>query len=442
MKHLFLTLFTFLFAHIGYSQNWKPLGQGLNNAVNTIIADKTSTIIYAAGYFTASGNKPLNHIAYWDGIQWNELGQGLNNTVTSLAQYQGELYAIGNFTASGTTQLKYIAKWDGTTWKDVGGGLNKRGLALFTHNGELYAGGAFTKAGSQTCKYIAKWNGQDWQALDTNIASINSAFAIKAISSFQNNIVIGGHLTVNSTSNNIAILKNGKWQAMGTGTNSYITSILEVNNELFVTGFFNNAGGKGTVGVAKWDGSAWHGVLGPMSSLVECSALVNNNIVFGGPGNAFLNGNVSDSPCITSYNLSTSNWSGVSKGMDNRVGCITTHGNQLYAGGLFDTAGLAPIQNIAMIDVATLGFESNFTNESIKIFPNPFTDKAFIDLSNTKLDSIFVQLFTIDGREITTTINYKSTVIEIERGQLTQGVYIVKLWSNLKLIGEQKLIVY
>lgn len=442
MNKQFLIALTLLITTSVHSQNWTSVGDGLNKGVTTLFTDTATNFLYAGGDFDSSGTLQLNHIGYWDGLQWNAIGHGFDDRVNGLTIYDGELYATGNFTYSDTIPLNYIAKWTGSTWVDVGGGLNNKGLAIFTLNDNLYVGGNFTSAGGQACKYIAKWDGTNWQSLDTNIVATSPSNKIMSIGAFQNELVIGGKFIAEGNATNIAILSGGIWQPLSTGANSYVTSIREYNNELIVTGFFNHIGSVNTICIAKWDGNSWFSFNpSPTSSQVNCSAIIGDNIVFGGYFHSFLNLNGSiSSHAIASYNLNNQTWSGLTTGVSSSVNALETIGNTLYAGGSFDTAGLSPILNIAQFDASTLTVENTSSDNSIEIYPNPFIDKVFIKLNTSQLKKTHIQVFDVFGRQIAPTINYNSTVIEIDRGNLPSRLYFIKLLNDQQLIGQWKLI--
>ena len=426
------TFFALFFTLTAFSQNWTSLGQGLNKQVETLLPDTATNLLYAGGEFDSSGTIQLNHVGFWDGVQWNALGSGFDGLVMALAIYNGELYATGNFTHSDTSSLNYIAKWDGANWVNVGGGLNGTGLSLFNFNGDLYAGGNFTRAGNQPCKYIAKWDGVSWQSLDTNIVSTNSGFTLMSIGSFQNELVIGGNFIAEGNANNISILKSGIWQPLSTGTNSWITSMQELNNELIVTGFFNQAGSVASICIAKWNGSSWLPFPGLASSLVLCNTIINNNLVFGGYSNSFLNGSIS-SHCIANYNLTNQNWSGISTGMTNSVNALATMGNVLYAGGQFDTAGAFSIKNIAKIDATTLSIKGNLqVNTQILIYPNPAADVLNVKFTLQQSAPVKLALYDITGRNILTTdpINKSDGNITLNTTAIPAGIYFLKLESG------------
>lgn len=64
------------------------------------------------------------------------------------------------------------------------------------------------------------------------------------------------------TANNIAYVTEASglytWHNMGTGVNGTVNAIAEYNNNIFVAGSFDTAGGMPVSNVAYWDGNAWH----------------------------------------------------------------------------------------------------------------------------------------------------------------------------------------
>lgn len=108
--------------------------------------------------------------------------------------------------------------------------------------GNVYAGGTFTKAGGVTVNNVAKWNGSGWEALSGQSA---------------------------------------------TGMNNPVYAlVVDSQDNLYVGGSFTTAGGVPTLHVAKWDGSNWsplNGPIGPgLSGPVFALAVDNQDNVYAG----------------------------------------------------------------------------------------------------------------------------------------------------------------
>ena len=51
---------------------------------------------------------------------WTPLGSGMNGQVLALCVYNNELIAGGSFTTAGGISANYIAKWNGSSWSPLG----------------------------------------------------------------------------------------------------------------------------------------------------------------------------------------------------------------------------------------------------------------------------------------------------------------------------------
>lgn len=114
-----------------YSYDWRPLGNGVNGAVTTIVPAYDHTQFYIGGEFTEAVNsngvvKPVNHIAVFErtyaaGVlsEWDALGSGANDVVNAIASvwpcprnHKTEvLFVGGQFTLAGNKDARALAKW-------------------------------------------------------------------------------------------------------------------------------------------------------------------------------------------------------------------------------------------------------------------------------------------------------------------------------------------
>ena len=95
--------------------SWSPLGDGVNGSVNALAAYGSD--IYAGGTFSTAGGSLASNIAKWDGTSWESVGDGMfspvnPSIVNALAINGSDLYAGGDFdSAGGVGNTHYIAKW-------------------------------------------------------------------------------------------------------------------------------------------------------------------------------------------------------------------------------------------------------------------------------------------------------------------------------------------
>jgi len=335
----------------GYS----PSPFGLNSEVGSIVYDPlkssffSGTTIYAGGIFSdISGvdfsffDGSLNRIAKWDGNNWSPLGGGLSNPdylgSVSVIKFDptdpsnNNLYVGGSFTDASGILVNRIAKWDGImqTWSALGDGVSNTlvsipnvGSLAFDSNNNLYAGGYFENAGDVLVNNIAKWDGSSWSALGSGVTGVTNSFlgTHPSVNCFafdsRNNLYVGGYFNNAGgvSVNNIAKWDGNNWSALGSGITNAINFSTSVNslvfdssNNLYVGGYFNNAGGVEVNNIAKWDGNSW-------------SAL--------GSG-------------LTSS--SNNSYTGV-------VNTLLIDDDFLYIGGNFDNAGGVAVSNIAKVEL-------------------------------------------------------------------------------------------
>lgn len=281
---------------------WQELGTGLDGPVYALTVYNGELI--AGGSFTIAGGVSAYNIARWNGASWAPLGTGTYDSVYALAIYNGELIASGNCGYYGpesvcnvyrwngaswqpillggvsedsevyvTALTTYggeliaggsfganIARWNGTIWQELGSGIIGSGglrpvVSLTVHNGELIAGGHFTTAGGENANGIARWNGTSWQPLGTGVDSAPyPGPGVYALTVYNGDLIAGGEFTTagGENANGIARWNGSTWQALGTGTNGFVSALSEYNGALIAGGWFTTAGGHVSAYLARW----------------------------------------------------------------------------------------------------------------------------------------------------------------------------------------------
>ena len=126
------------------------------------------------------------------------------------------------------------------------------------------------------------------------------------------------------------------WSAVGTGTSDDTWELSVYNSELFVGGQFDVAGGLICNKMAKWNGTNWDTIPGvPGGDNISAFESFNGEFYI---GRGF-------SPFIHKWNGSA--WSFVGTGLNNVVVDMIEFNSELYAGGIFTTAGGNPANRIA-----------------------------------------------------------------------------------------------
>lgn len=205
----------------------------------------------------------------WTAIGGTGFSGGLAR-ITALARHpDGTVYWGGDFTDAGGSGADYAAKYNPITDAlSVVKGATSFNAAVevitIGPDGIVYFGGGFTNVdGIAAADGIVAYNPttNTFSALGTGVAAGGSVFAI----AFDGN----GHLwaggsfaTMGGVANtvNIARWDGAAWNAVGTGTNGLVRTILPIqgSTDVFLGGDFTLAGGvANTIRIARWTGSAY-----------------------------------------------------------------------------------------------------------------------------------------------------------------------------------------
>jgi len=163
------------------------------------------------------------------------------------------------------------------------------------------------------------------------------------------NLYIGGYFSIvdNTTANCIAKWNGSSWSALGLGLNSTVDALAVSGSTLYVGGAFTTATNSGNVAVAanyiaQWNGSNWSALGSGMSGYVLALAVSGTNLYAGG---VFTTAGVVAANYIAEWNGSS--WSALGSGMNNWVQALAVSGTNLYAGGFFTAAGGSTVNYIA-----------------------------------------------------------------------------------------------
>lgn len=350
---------------------WNALGSGASSRIYAMVTDSLGSI-YIGGEFQHAGGEFVSGIARWDGVKWYSLAGGINHASFN-PKYcyalgigsSGELYAGGTFDSIGGIAARNIAKWDGTSWSALGKGLGPSRqrawgtcVAIATDTaGNLYAGGVFEGAGEVNARGIAQWNGTSWSALSEGIAGEYTSIEVLATDN-AGNLYVGGYFSDIGTptpgfkAKNIATWNGSSWNTLGDGiiSENCISAItIADDGALYVGGDFTTAGNAPARGIARWSNNRWSAL----------SSGINNSIyavTSDKYGKIYAAGTFTSAYGVPANHIAQwdgSVWKPLGKGLrtingGGNVNALTTDdlGN-LYAIGLFDTAGEVAANNIA-----------------------------------------------------------------------------------------------
>ena len=237
-------------------------------------------------------------------------------------------------------------------------------FAVAVSGQDVYVGGRFSRAGDQPARNIARWNAtsKNWSALGEGITG-----PVLAITMMGNEVVAGGRFDSAGTiaANNIARWSGGAWKRLGEGdANGIGTPFFDEvrafavsGQDLYVGGYFLQAGGKDANSIARWNSgsNAWstlgddpitNGVEGSVNALVANGGTLYVAGAIGAAGELLVNN-------LAVWNSANSTWDSLGAGTDGEATAIALNAGKLYVGGYFLQAGTADASGLAVWDVGT-----------------------------------------------------------------------------------------
>jgi hypothetical protein len=367
-----------------------PLGSGaIQSTIETLAVNGSD--VYIGGNFTARNGITLlptaTNFAHWDGSNWSGTGSlngalnasvNTNNAIFAIATIGADVYVGGNFhNAAGIPEADYVARWDGSSWSALGsdgggnGAIQNVVYTLAAQGTDLYVGGIFTAAaGIAAADGVARWDTltSSWSALGGGIDAGGYVYSIAVdgmdvyVGGFFNNA--GGIPEADSIAKWDAHFAS--WSALGNSgpgsgpLNNAVNEIAAQNGNLYVTGLFTNAAGlNATDYVAKWDGANWSALGddgsgdGALKDIATAIAINGANVYVGG---YFLDAaGIAQADHLAVWN--GANWSavgGVNAFPSSVIYALAANGLSLYAGGgMTDVNGIAEADYIVKWDGST-----------------------------------------------------------------------------------------
>ena len=319
--------------------------------------------LYMGGFFNAINTNLTRRIARWDGTNWYPLGSGVDGiyagnslAVRSIATRNSEVFVGGGFVTAGAVTANNIAFWDGANWSALGYGVDYNVTALETTADEVYVGGSFTNAynapfSGPIVNRIAQWSsGAGWQALGAGVGG-----TVNVIKQSGGLVYVGGSFTTagGGTANRIAVWDGANWSTLGNGLGGTVNAILVDGSDVYVGGSFTTAGGNTARAIAKWNGGTWSALGQGMfhTSTASVSALAKSGSYLYACG-TFTNAGGS----VITRNIARwdgTKWDSLGSGVGNeatpgasRISAAVLWGNDLYVGGIFETAGVSDSEYI------------------------------------------------------------------------------------------------
>ena len=223
-----------------------PFGIGPADARGFSVIDDT---LYVGGSFQIIDSVDINSVAKWDGENWHSLNFPYPNEILDVnfvydfIKHKGSLYICGNIAVKDSLgNIVYdIMKYDGNNWTSVGsnplfgsfGELN----CMIEYKGDLYVSGDLLKSENpEIGPGIARLRNQEWEGINK---SSQSGVVIDMIVLNDLLFVVGLFDEIGGIqANDIAVFDGVNWYSFDTEFDKHITTIQELNNEIYIGGFF------------------------------------------------------------------------------------------------------------------------------------------------------------------------------------------------------------
>jgi hypothetical protein len=332
--------------------------------------------LYAGGTFSSIGGVSAHCIAVWNGITWQPLGDGVHGLpgylpfmggvpeeVDSLCIHDEgsgpELYVGGAYTLAGGQAATGIAHWNGSTWTVIPG-VEAEAIAMASYDDgsgpALYVSGYLYLLADDTDNDTLVWRGGAWHKFDPP-APTSFDFCVFDDGSGTKLYAAMGFLGVTRWT-------GSQWETVGGGFNNYVSALCVHDDgngsKLYAGGAFTIAGGMPALRIARWDGVSWSALgagIGTASPGGNVAKLISYPDGFGGAPKLIATGaftSAGGSPANAIAAWDGSNWSalgsGLSGGVVRGLGVYDDgrgSGRDLYAGGMFTSAGGQPVSRFA-----------------------------------------------------------------------------------------------
>jgi hypothetical protein len=172
---------------------------------------------------------------------------------------------------------------------------------------------------------------------------------------------------------------SGTWSSLGTGSSNgvsgiglvYVYALAVVGNEVYVGGYFTEAGGVSANRVARFNtltntwSSLGTGSSNGVNNYVLALAVVGNEVYVGG---WFTSAGGVSANYVARFNTQTNTWStlgtGSSNGVNYYVTALAVVGNEVVVGGYFTSAGGVSARRVARFNTQTNTWSSLGTGSS------------------------------------------------------------------------------
>lgn len=182
-----------------------------------------------------------------------------------------------------------LSKWNGQFWATYPSILLEQFVfspdnkfAITFHQNKPYIAGSF-KSDDKSKTGIVRWNGVAWETVGGGIESdfvVHNEISISDMVSYNNNLFVCGQFNIagGNPVHNFVVLQSGVWKTIETNRGT-INDLQLMKDTLFAAGLFNQIEGKATTNIAANYKGVWVPVNSPSSAEIKGLALYDTSLV-------------------------------------------------------------------------------------------------------------------------------------------------------------------
>lgn len=427
----------------------------------TATVDSTSNTLYLGGQFWRFNQFNTNSIIRYNGSSFDTLQSGLNDfdyalpQVATMIMFQNKLYVGGNFQKTGKYWCKNLGRWNGTSWDTTNFNPNGTILSLEKYNNELYVSGNFTSIGGISANGIAKFDGVNWYSLNhpAGLDIIDFKF-------FNGKLYKVGMVTPASSSANLSYFDGTNWipwVGVDGDNNKGVEGITVIDTMMYVYGRFNSIAGTNCKGLVAFNGKKWFGLGSGLSNsqwetIYKIEKINGVMYIYGhyntieGISTGTVNGQVQMYTNIVKFDGVKFCTFSPPFGYD--IHDIVGFNNNIFALGSFRKIGNDSVWGFVRWDggntivactpaiaitPSAIGIQEYFNFSNLKIYPNPFTEKLFIEILDFDAQKYSFTIYNQLGEIVRMQNNFCQNA-EIDLSSVSSGMYFVKI----QIGGNQK----
>lgn len=371
--------------------------------------------------------------------------------VSDMIVHNFDVYVVGIFSFEPIEfeEYKGLACWNGSEWVGLlNYSENTSGFmaAIHAHMDQIFVAGPSNLMAGVSIDNVAAWNGTEW----INPGGTSGGTFDKLIT--YNDTLLGGGPFISGNDQGeqaSGILywdEDTTWHEFHGGVNGnvFTMTVDEVENDLYVGGFFNSVGeGVQAHSVARWDGEEWSAIEEGVTfdDNILSMAMYRNQLYIGGIFDSITRGEETIEVRSVLY-FDGAQWQTMDGGMEGGVRDMMVYEDELYMVGSIFSVGQddIPVNNIVKWyvhpDSVVWGVDESSMLDThtryFTLYPNP-NDGAFkVEFQNSQgsLDGSLL-ITDLNGRQILldslkeVLLDRKRTkIIDLQEFDLPDGTYL------------------